>query len=105
MEVPAVTSSCLCKYGEGAGFPFQIEPLEGEKVIDQCGFPTADVYDRSRATSSRPLYQSERSLKVRTVPADCVRGFLCVDLLPVGLRVHTDQCPRVMDSSLMIGPS
>src|SRR6266849_879156 len=23
-----VTSSCLCKYGEGAGFPFQIESLE-----------------------------------------------------------------------------
>src|SRR6266478_4828288 len=24
----SVTSSCLCKYGEGAGFPFQIESLE-----------------------------------------------------------------------------
>ena len=24
----AVTSSCLCKHGEGAGFPFQIESLE-----------------------------------------------------------------------------
>ena len=23
-----VTSSCLCRYGEGAGFPFQIESLE-----------------------------------------------------------------------------
>jgi hypothetical protein len=23
-----VMSSCLCKYGEGAGFPFQIESLE-----------------------------------------------------------------------------
>src|SRR5437899_6742661 len=23
-----VTSSCLCKYGEGAGFPFQIKSLE-----------------------------------------------------------------------------
>jgi hypothetical protein len=23
-----VTSSCLCKYGEGAGFPFQVEALE-----------------------------------------------------------------------------
>src|SRR6266851_9632589 len=25
---PRVTSSWLCKYGEGAGFPFQIESLE-----------------------------------------------------------------------------
>ena len=24
----AVMSSCLCKYGEGAGFPFQVESLE-----------------------------------------------------------------------------
>ena len=23
-----VMSSCLCKYGEGAGFPFQVESLE-----------------------------------------------------------------------------
>jgi hypothetical protein len=36
----------------------------GEKVIDQCGFTTADVYDRSRASRRRLLYQRERSLKV-----------------------------------------
>ena len=23
-----MSSSCLCKYGEGAGFPFQVETLE-----------------------------------------------------------------------------
>jgi hypothetical protein len=50
----------------------------------------------------RLFYQGERGLKVRAVPADCVRGFLCVDLLPVGLCVHTDQCSRLMDSSLMM---
>ena len=27
-EVVSVTSSCLCKYREGAGFPFQVESLE-----------------------------------------------------------------------------
>src|SRR5712692_8092324 len=27
-SVGPVMSSCLCKYGEGAGFPFQIESLE-----------------------------------------------------------------------------
>src|ERR1017187_3155597 len=27
-DIHQVMSSCLCKYGEGAGFPFQIESLE-----------------------------------------------------------------------------
>jgi hypothetical protein len=26
--LPPVTSSCSCKYGEGAGFPFQVESPE-----------------------------------------------------------------------------
>jgi hypothetical protein len=47
----------------------------GQKVIDQCGFTAADVYDGSRATSSPLFYERERGLKVRTVPADCVRAF------------------------------
>jgi hypothetical protein len=77
----------------------------GEEVIDQCGFTTADINDGYRASRSRLFYKPERCLKVRTVPTDCVRGFLCVDLLPVGLCVHTDQCPRVTDFSSMIGLS
>jgi hypothetical protein len=40
--------------------------------------------------SRRLLYQSERGLKVRTVPADCVGCFLRVDLFPMGLCIHTD---------------
>src|ERR1700733_2640187 len=27
-DIRKVTSSCLCKYREGAGFPFQVESLE-----------------------------------------------------------------------------
>ena len=67
--------------------------------------PPPTSMTEAEQSRSRLFYQRERSLKVRTVPADCVRGFLCVDLLPMGLCVHTDQCPRVMDSCLVIGPS
>ena len=42
-------------------------------------------------TTSRLLYQGERGFKVRTVPIDCVRSFLCVDLLPMGLCIHIDE--------------
>jgi len=62
----------------------------GKKIINQCGLTAADVNDRSRSTRSRLLYQSERGFKVRAVPADCVRSFLCVDLFPMGLCIHTD---------------
>jgi len=77
----------------------------GEKVIDQCGFTATDVDDRSRATNSRLLYQSERGFKVRTVPADCVAGFLCVDFFPMDLCFHTRHHPCIGRLSLMIGPS
>src|ERR1700757_396736 len=62
----------------------------GEKIINQCGFTAADINDRRRATSSRLLNQSERGLKVWPVPAERVGGFLCVDLLPVGLGIHAE---------------
>src|ERR1019366_4571166 len=39
------------------------------------------------------LYECKGGLKVRTVPADCVRGFLSVDLFPMGLNIHTDERP------------
>jgi len=77
----------------------------GEKVIDQRGFTAANINDRSRPTRSRLLYQGERRLKVRTVPTDCVGGFLCVDFFPMGLCVHTYLRPYIDRLSSMIDPS
>src|SRR5207245_6546117 len=58
-----------------------------------------------RATSSGLFYERKRGFKVRTVPTDCVRSFLWVDLFPMSLHIHTDQRPRVDRLFLMISPS
>lgn len=71
----------------------------GEKVIDQCGLTGTDIDNGCRATSSRLFYERKRSFKVRTVPADCVRGFLCVDLFPISLRIHCGHAPTLDDDT------
>ena len=63
----------------------------GEKVIDQCGFTAADIDDGCRASRSCLFYERKGRLKVWAVPADFARSFLCVDLFPMSLYVHTDQ--------------
>jgi hypothetical protein len=49
----SVTSSCLCKYGEGAGFPFQIQPLE-DGVDDSIH--TFYVHKAHHGLSSAPRF-------------------------------------------------
>jgi|CZKH01.1.fsa_nt_gi hypothetical protein len=58
MTCPLVTSSCLCKYGEGAGFPFQIEPLE-DGVEDAVH--TFYVHKTHHGTGSTPLSVAKTS--------------------------------------------
>jgi hypothetical protein len=62
----------------------------GEEIVDQGGFTAANIEDGRRATRSCLFYERERGLKVRTVPADCVWSFLCVDFFPMSLCIHTD---------------
>ena len=61
-----------------------------EKVVHERGFTTAHIDNRCRLPRSNLFCKAERLLKVRTIPADCVRGFLRVDSLPMTLRVHID---------------
>ena len=47
LDGAAVMSSCLCKYGEGAGFPFQVESLE-DGVDDTVH--ALDIYEAGHGT-------------------------------------------------------
>src|SRR5580704_2067658 len=63
----------------------------GEKVIDRRGFTAADINDRCRASRGRLFDKRKGRLKVWAIPAHCLWSFLCVNLFPMSLHVHTDQ--------------
>src|SRR2546428_4813121 len=81
-----VMSSCLCKYGEGAGFPFQIESLE-DGVDDAV--QALDIYEAEHGpgatahlhkaagyiSSGAPVPQTGFALN--RLPTATASGWLC----------------------------
>src|SRR6266849_10926793 len=64
-----VTSSCLCKYGEGAGFPFQIESLE-DGVDDTIH--TLDVHEADHGPGATAhLHKAPQPGKRSRCRSDC----------------------------------
>src|SRR5207248_3191879 len=56
-----------------------------EQVIDQSRFTATDIDDGGRPCGSGALYQFQRGLKMRTIPADRVRSLGAVDFFPMRL--------------------
>ena len=63
-----MTASCLCKYGEGAGFPFQVESLEMEMIRSTLSTFTKQTMGRVRrrtSTQQRSITLVVRNLRRR----------------------------------------
>ena len=59
-----------------------------KQVVDESGLATADVDYGRRVLWRCTLYEFKGGFKVRTVPADRVRGLLAIDILPMALCIH-----------------
>jgi len=66
------------------------------KSSTESGFPAANVDDRRGVHSGCPLYELKGGFKVRTVPADRVRGLRAVDILPMSLCIHSHSTDRLL---------
>jgi hypothetical protein len=54
-----------------------------KQVVDESGLATADVDYGRRVLGRCTIYEFKGGFKVRTVPADRVRGLLAIDILPM----------------------
>src|ERR1700733_1082133 len=73
-------------------------PVSASKqVVDESGLATTDVDYGRRVLGRCPFYEFKGCFKVRTIPADRVRGLLAIDILPMALCIHRLSVPILVN--------